>query len=461
MPALLSRSGVDAARKRRAHAKSRKGCGNCKLRRVKCDEAQPSCRKCKLYGVACDYSDRASFLDLDARGSFQVQFDSIIVLESSSSDDETVDLCAPDRGTTLDQWIPPLQSMSIRSSLATVIDNSLQSKTSDLSWTENPWRFSKSQLDIISRFRERTALTIGNPRMAPLYRDLVCELACKHPFLMHMLLSVTLMHDAHLVDPLTGATTTYSSQTALEHWNRASKLFNDVLSRPIPPSYRDAIWATGVFLGAASFWSIGSTSPYNVWPLKSPEPDDLSWLKIGEGKKHLWRLAQPLRSDSIFCDLAKENSCLSVPEWAAIKTTSNSGSHTLSRVLKLFGMTGLADDAQDAYYHPILVLSRCPNVKLTQENALKFLYVMAVITPEFLELLETKDKKAIFIMGWWYILLTTGDLWWMTRRARIEGQAIRIWLRRQNDGGKFADLLDDMERDAGREEAERTWFFEA
>jgi|SRR5690242_4250649 len=277
---------------------------------------------------------------------------------------------------------------------------------------------------------------------------------------MHMLLSVTLMHDAHLADPLTSATATSSTQTALEHWNKASKLFNGVLSRPIPPSYRDAIWATGVFLGAASFWSIGSTSPYGVWPLKSPEPDDLSWLKIGEGKKHLWRLAQPLRSDSIFCGIATDNSCLSVPEWASVKGTFNSESRAISRVLEIFGMTDLKDGPHDVYYHPILVLSRCPNVKLTQENALKFLYVMAVITPDFLELLEIKDTKAIFIMGWWYILLTTGDLWWMTRRARVEGQAIRIWLRRQSGGESLADLLDYMEKGAGSEEAVVTWFFE-
>lgn len=279
---------------------------------------------------------------------------------------------------------------------------------------------------------------------------------------MHMLLSVTLMHDAHIADPTTGATTTNSSQTALEHWNTASNLFNDVLSRPIPPSYRDAIWATGVFLGAASFWSISSTSPYGVWPLKSPEPDDLSWLRIGEGKKHLWRLAQPLRSDSIFCGLAKDQSCLTAPEWAANETIPNLESQIFAHVLEVFEMTGPSNEPHDAYYYPVLALLKCPNVKLTEENALKFLYVMAVITPDFLELLEVKDMKAIFIMGWWYILLTRGNIWWMSRRAKVEGQAIRIWLRRQNGGGELADLLDEMERDdAGNEETVATWFFEA
>ena len=44
---------------------------------------------------------------------------------------------------------------------------------------DNSWRFGNDQLEVLSRFRERTSLTIGNTNMAPLYRDLVCQLACK------------------------------------------------------------------------------------------------------------------------------------------------------------------------------------------------------------------------------------------------------------------------------------------
>ncbi|KAF2996435.1 hypothetical protein E8E13_003350 [Curvularia kusanoi] len=273
---------------------------------------------------------------------------------------------------------------------------------------------------------------------------------------MHMLLSVTLMHDVHLA-----AGTITSCREALEHWTTASTLFNDVLSQPIPPSYRDAVWATGIFLGAASFWSIGSTDPYAVWPLKIPEPDDLAWLRIGEGKKHLWRVAQPTRDDSIFCKIVKGYSCLNVPQWTADEVASGPGPHIAAHVVKTLGLTGILDDPANVYHLPILALSRCPNAKVTEENALKFLYVMAVITEPFLKLLEVKDIKAVFIMGWWYILLTKGDMWWMSRRARVEGQAIRIWLRRQCGGEELADLLDEIERHSWGAEVAGKWFFEA
>jgi hypothetical protein len=35
MPTLVSKPALKGERKRRVHAKSRKGCGNCKIRRIK------------------------------------------------------------------------------------------------------------------------------------------------------------------------------------------------------------------------------------------------------------------------------------------------------------------------------------------------------------------------------------------------------------------------------------------
>ncbi|KNG87112.1 hypothetical protein ANOM_005303 [Aspergillus nomiae NRRL 13137] len=40
---------------RRSHRKSRLGCGNCKRRRIKCDEVRPACNGCLRHSVVCDY----------------------------------------------------------------------------------------------------------------------------------------------------------------------------------------------------------------------------------------------------------------------------------------------------------------------------------------------------------------------------------------------------------------------
>ncbi|PBP23146.1 hypothetical protein BUE80_DR005849 [Diplocarpon rosae] len=40
-------------KKRRSAPKVRTGCGTCRVRRVKCDEARPSCQRCQKFGAAC------------------------------------------------------------------------------------------------------------------------------------------------------------------------------------------------------------------------------------------------------------------------------------------------------------------------------------------------------------------------------------------------------------------------
>ncbi|KAL4819540.1 hypothetical protein BDW67DRAFT_193891 [Aspergillus spinulosporus] len=47
-------------RSRRTHRKSRLGCGNCKKRRVKCDEKKPMCTNCVQHSIDCDFRLSAS-----------------------------------------------------------------------------------------------------------------------------------------------------------------------------------------------------------------------------------------------------------------------------------------------------------------------------------------------------------------------------------------------------------------
>ncbi|KAL4733638.1 hypothetical protein BDV11DRAFT_175502 [Aspergillus similis] len=46
-----------ASQSRKSHKKSRLGCGNCKRRRIKCDEKKPECSNCLRHSVLCDYGN--------------------------------------------------------------------------------------------------------------------------------------------------------------------------------------------------------------------------------------------------------------------------------------------------------------------------------------------------------------------------------------------------------------------
>jgi hypothetical protein len=45
---------------RKGHTKSRKGCYNCKRRKIKCQETRPSCSNCEKADLQCQYPDVSS-----------------------------------------------------------------------------------------------------------------------------------------------------------------------------------------------------------------------------------------------------------------------------------------------------------------------------------------------------------------------------------------------------------------
>lgn len=263
---------------------------------------------------------------------------------------------------------------------------------------------------------------------------------------MHMVLSLTLMHDAHLAAPQSEDLAATYQHASLQHWNTATKLFNRILSRPIPHAEKDAVWATGALLGAAVFAYVETTNPEEAWPLKPSDPTDLDWLKLSEGKKAIWQVANPTRPDSIFNGLAQEMNRARVPDW---RTEDADLSFLPAHLQRLFGVSSRATSPDsNPYYFPLVVLSRLHGLHANHDNVLLFLYFMAFMPADFKTLLELKDPRALLLLLWWFRKLEGGSLWWLTRRARIEGRAIEIWLDRWYGGEEglarmFASLRSD------------------
>ncbi|KAF2445532.1 hypothetical protein P171DRAFT_411442 [Karstenula rhodostoma CBS 690.94] len=424
MPSVVSRVPSPPERKRKTHAKSRKGCGNCKLRRVKCDEGKPKCKKCVLYGVSCDYDGSKPSLDLSAEGAFQVNL---------ACGEATLDFSvAPEK--------PPV---SLNKAAAAMVNHSL----SDTAYNQadglvmaglphlhrfSSWTFTEKDMEIVTRFQTRTVSTIGSKKASSTYRDCIAHLAFTHPFLMHMVLSLTLLHDAHLTTCPNSDLATDFQKASLTHWNTATKLFNALLSRPIPPSYRDAIWATGALLGTASMAYIESSDPAQAWPLKPPDPNDLNWLKLNEGKRAVWEIADPSRPESMFYSLGKHMNHLQRPDWVANPDFSS----VPPRLAKLFDITEQDSVESNIYYLPLLCVQHTQLLSLTHGFVLPFIRFLLYMTPEFRALLELKDPRAMLLLLWWFRRVEAGhaELWWMTRRAKIEGRAIEIWLERWYGG---------------------------
>jgi hypothetical protein len=263
---------------------------------------------------------------------------------------------------------------------------------------------------------------------------------------MHMLLGLTLMHDAHLASGQSSPPYTRLKYAGLHHWNIGSTLFNHLLAQPIAPAKRDAIWATAVIIGATSFWYVADDVEH-AWPLKPSEPDDLAWLRLGKGKKTLWRIADPTRAESVFCTLMRRRGLRCRKPPAAISTT-DTDTEVIGISEEVKHMFNITKASNNVYHLPLQALSRIQHVRLTHENVRTFYDFSANITPEFMHLIEAKDPRAVFIIGWWFSIIEGTELWWMASRAKVEGRAVRLWLQRQEETQGLATVLNGLVRQA-------------
>ncbi|KAK9483512.1 hypothetical protein V1527DRAFT_498343 [Lipomyces starkeyi] len=132
----------DVNRKWRTHRKSRVGCRNCKLRRVKCDETRPQCKNCTSFGDSCNYDLNVADLQLSISGTASINLHGM---------------------TKSPAFLFPV----------IISDN------------EATFQLDRQCLDRLGRFQVRTVHSIKTARVAQFYQNEVIRLAYLHPYLIH------------------------------------------------------------------------------------------------------------------------------------------------------------------------------------------------------------------------------------------------------------------------------------
>jgi hypothetical protein len=220
-----------AHRQRKAHKKSRLGCRNCKLRRVKCDESRPKCEKCTSFGVACNYDSNIPDLQLRTGAAACLGALDTSYLSISEMTCDMINLSL-NRG-----WVAAPENNEM-------------------------FPFACHDLERLVRFQERTVLTVGTPRSAQVYQNQVTKLACMHPYLMHLVRTITAIHDRYL----SARVNITQTMTETYHWAKAAAMVNQKLSTPIERCDRDALWAAAVLLGLIAFLRLKRQSRRKLGP---------------------------------------------------------------------------------------------------------------------------------------------------------------------------------------------------
>ncbi|KAJ4310218.1 hypothetical protein N0V84_011087 [Fusarium piperis] len=385
-----------SVRQRKAHRKSRLGCGNCKLRSVKCDESKPSCKRCLSSGFIC------SFTQTSPSASLHLAHCGAGPVFSVADPAADRNLRVPFPGLR----VPVAQPT--RGAVGEIV-------------------LGEAEMAALERFRLRTVFTIGTEKTRHLYSERAVKLAFKHPFLIHAFTAFALLHDSHIT-PNQPA----SHRTALAfHWYQATVLFQQRLlaahstSDPssLPSSERDAIWTSSVLLGASALALVDVQNIEGVWPLKDPDILDLDWLKMSEGKKVAWAIADPTRAESIFHDLLLQkdltpNGTNPIPPDALPPTFYTT-----------FDLSS-SSPTSNPYYVAASLLAQLLPQKINENSVVQFLAFITQLDPRYKQLLEDKDPRAMVLLAWWYAKAAAHSSWYMQRRSLVEGQAICVYLER-------------------------------
>ncbi|KAJ3937949.1 uncharacterized protein N0V96_011948 [Colletotrichum fioriniae] len=401
----LETSPGDDVRKRRAHKKSRKGCGNCKLRRVKCDETKPRCVKCVSYGVICSYAPTSAATALSVEVAFSVDL-------SSASTTPTPPQTRADPVPQPTGAAPPAQAPFPPRYVPPPLPQTGSMESPDAAYQLTP-----TDIRLLERFQKRTVLSLGSPKSRTIYEKKTLPIAfC-------------------------------ATQTALAyHWYRGVSLLHRKLSNPILPSERDALWLAAAFISVAAFANVASlAAPRDAWPLRQGCPSDLDWLKLGDGKKQVWKMTDTLRAPrGVFADAASElyAHLMKPVEAPCCSSTIYDGPEDKGKAMDAWspplpeGFADLFDLIQDPthanpYFTAAASLAACwrvPPAVIADPDSIElikpFMGFISKLDPRFRRLLEDKDERAMLLLAYWFARVCDRKHWWMWRRAVLETRAI-------------------------------------
>lgn len=235
---------------------------------------------------------------------------------------------------------------------------------------------------------------------------------------MHCSLAVAYAYDRYLNNPS-------DSRRTLEecyHRHQSTALFNERLREPIGTEDKDPIWGTAAALAVLTFSNPDSSTPENSWPMKTPDPSDFEWLRMSEGKMSLWRIANPLRPESIFRVMASTYAQMDMP-------LPKQGIDGISKGLAILCNLEESSTAESNPYfnaaHAISRLQDLPDSQITVGQTERF---RRSIYGSFRSLLQEKDPVGLLLLYLWY-RKAGRNIWWIEARARLECPSICLYLR--------------------------------
>jgi len=232
------------------------------------------------------------------------------------------------------------------------------------------------------------------------------------------------MHDRYLT---VGSSLKLSTAEAY-HWFQTVSSFNQQLLHSLRIEQRAAIVLTAGFVGRIVFYNIDARTPQEAWPLKPASASDLNWLTMSDGKKEIWKLSQPLKEDLVYQVLAPSHTNSLLPTLP----TETMFEVLPPELISFCNLDTASTSNNSPYYTVASGLAQVLNIEGPEITIiLRFLSFISNMQPSFKEPLKAKEPRALLLLAYWFAVICKIDVWWLSRRAILEGQATCLYLERE------------------------------
>ncbi|KAF2848589.1 hypothetical protein T440DRAFT_470186 [Plenodomus tracheiphilus IPT5] len=371
--------------KRKAHRKSRTGCSTCKRRRIKCDEVKPSCSHCVRHEVSCVYPQ-------DGQGSSALA-------QTPGSNQSTPRPAVPSNApthVTTQLTTGPFQPSSSQSS------------------------FELGDMALLHHWSLKTSLSIVNcPQQSHLWQMIFPQIAFRHSYMMHGILSLAALHLTYLYPP----DRQMYLHRATHHHTLALSGFREDINR-ITPSNADGLFGTATLLFFHAFLTFGKAYNDNDEMATSSNRTSrilgIEWIPLTRG------IQAVLTPTYAHVKKGPLSSTLDLKHWAEIDPDENPGPDDvyLLRIRETW-----ADDENASVYDETLHLLRRAGAWVAHFESLDAKsqsawghnrdwsapFIWLSMAPErFLTLQRQRQPVALLVFAYFGILLQRLDRYWWT-----------------------------------------------
>ncbi|KAL8689431.1 MAG: hypothetical protein Q9218_004904 [Villophora microphyllina] len=347
---------------------SRNGCGQCKKRRIKCDEVRPACSNCVKHSITCDFQTSNS----QAQSPLHPP-----KLRSHGSDTKSP-------GSARSKTIP-----------RPVISNSLQLGELQM-----------GDLELLHQFATETCYTTSNKKDShDLWRVTVCKEGLNNDFLMRGILAIAALHLSHLRPDQAHQ----YQNIAASHQDKALSVFR-VNVPNVTESNCHAFFALSsliVVYGFASPRKPGTA----VFTDEGQDSED--WLPLIRGVNSILQQAWPVVGGGPLRGLLQpgvfNTTDTRLPRAADLQ---------LKSLIDLCQSADAGDEAIDAYIEAVKALRKCYAKIFTRSSVeceVGTAFTWPVEVPnKFIELLRARAPHALIILAHYCVVLHhLNDYWWM------------------------------------------------